>query len=69
MLIDPPPTPRKPISFSDTDAMAVHFPYNDALIVGNYQVSKVLIDRGNSVNILYGGALAMMEDTRRPPEQ
>ena len=49
--------------------MAVHFPYNDALIVGNYRVSKVLIDRGNSVNILYGGALAMMEDTRRPPEQ
>ena len=45
----------------------MHFLHNDALIVtlliGNFRVSKILIDRGSSINILYGGALDMMEDT------
>jgi len=47
--------------------MVRHFPHNDALIVtmiiDNCQVSKVLVDGGNSVNILYGGTLDRMEDT------
>jgi len=67
VLTDLPLTPRNPISFSDADAMVVHFPHNDALIVttiiGNCRVTKVLVDRGSFVNILYGGALDRMEDT------
>ena len=47
--------------------MAMHFPHNDALIIimtiSNCHVSKVLVDNGSSINILYGGALDMMEDT------
>ena len=58
-------TPSRPIS--DANALAVHFTRNDALIVNmlinNYRVSKILVDMGRSVNILYGGALDMMEDT------
>jgi len=45
----------------------VHFLYNDALIVtmliGNFWVSKVLVDGGSSANILYGGALDRMKDS------
>ena len=67
MLTDPPLTPSRPISFLDVDALVVHFPHNDALIVtiliGNYRVSKILVDRGSSVNILHGGILDRMEDT------
>ena len=68
MLIDPPLTLSKPISFSYFDAPAVHFPHNNALIVtmiiGNCQVSKLLVG-GGSVNILYEGALDRMKDTLR----
>ena len=46
----------------------MHFPYNDTLIVtmliGNCRVSKVLVDRGSFVNILYRGALDRMEDSQ-----
>jgi len=39
----------------------VHFPHNEALIVTmiirNYRMSKVLVDGGSSVNILYESAL------------
>ena len=31
--------------------------------IGNCRVSKILVDAGSSVNILYGGALDRMEDT------
>jgi len=44
----------------------VHFSHNDVLIIimliGNCRVSKILVDGGKSVNILYGGALNRMED-------
>ena len=67
VLTDPPSTPRRPITFSDADAHIVIFPHNDILIItmhiGNCRVSKILIDVGSSVNILYGGALDRMEDT------
>ena len=53
----------------------MHFPYNDTLIVtmliGNCRVSKVLVNRGSFVNILYRGAhilyrgaLDRMEDSQ-----
>ena len=45
----------------------MHFLHNDTLIVtmtiGNCQMSKVLVDGRSSVNILYEGALDLMEDT------
>ena len=67
VLTGPPLALCKPVSFSDSDASIVHFPHNDALIItmliGNCRVSKVLVDGGSSVNVLYGGALNRMEDT------
>jgi len=64
VLIDSPPTPSRSISFSDSDTMAVYFPHNDALIVTmiivNCRVCKVLVDGGNSVNIMYGVTLDRM---------
>ena len=49
------------------DAYAMHFLHNDALIItmhiGKYQVSRILVDNGSSINILYGSVLDRMEDT------
>ena len=54
----PPPSPSEPITFSDEDAVGVHFPHNDALVVtvpiGNFKVSRVLVNTGSSMNIMYG---------------
>jgi len=51
----------------DSDAAAVPFSHDDALIItmliGNCQMSKILVDGGSSVNILFGGAINTMEDT------
>ena len=45
----------------------MHFPHNNApiitMIIGNCRVSKVLVDGGSFVNILYGDVLDWMEDT------
>jgi len=45
----------------------VRFPYNDALVMMIHieccKVSKILVDRGSSVNILYGHALDQRENT------
>ena len=58
---------RRPISFSEDDACVMHSPHNDALIVmmqsGSCRVSRILVDSGSSVNILYESALDRMEDT------
>jgi len=53
--------------FSEVDACGVYFPHNNTLIVtmhkDNYQVCKILVDNGSSINILYEGALDRMEDS------
>ena len=45
----------------------MHFPHNDGLVMtahfGCCKVSKILVNRGCSVNILYGHALDRMGDT------
>jgi len=60
-------TLSKQIMFSEEDACTVHFPHNDILIVivhiDNYWVSKILVNRERSTNILYGGALDRTKDT------
>ena len=67
ILTGPPLTPSRSIIFSDADAHTVLFPHNDALVITihirNYRVSKILVDAGSNVNILYGDALNRMEDT------
>ena len=67
-ILTPPPSPLgRPIFFLKVDAYAMHFPHNDALIVTMHiscsRVSKILVDMGSSVNILYGHTLDRMEDT------
>jgi len=67
VMTGPPLAPSRPISSSDSDALVVHFSHNDALIntmlIDNCRVSKILVNGGSSVNILYRGALDRMEDT------
>ena len=67
VLTGPPLAPSKLVSFLAFDASTVHFPHNDALIItmlsGNCRASKILVERGSSVNILYREALDRMEDT------
>ena len=67
VLTGPPLTPSKLIMFMETDACVVHFSHNDALIVtmhiDNCRVSRILVDNGSSIDILYRGALDRIEDT------
>ena len=68
-----PLAPSKPVSFSESDASTLHFLHNDALIItmpiGSCRVSKILVDGGSFVNILYEGALDRMDDTPEAPGQ
>ena len=45
------------IGFSEEDARRLHHPHDDALVisirVGDYNMHWVLVDNGNSVDILY----------------
>ena len=45
------------IEFSEDDARRLHHPQDDALVVslqiGDYNVYRVLVDNGSSVDILY----------------
>ena len=45
------------ITFNDSDARRMHHPYCDALVitvmVANNNVHRILVDNGNSVDILY----------------
>ena len=45
------------IGFSKEDARCLHHPHDDALVVsiqlGDYNMHRVLVDNGNSANILY----------------
>ena len=56
-----------PVFFSKEDTCAIHFPHNDTLVVAIHisccKVSKILVDKESSVNILYGHALDRMENT------
>jgi len=63
-----PPSPLgRFIFFSEEDTYTVHVPHNDALFIvihiGCCRVSKILVNRGSNVNILYRHALYQMEDT------
>jgi len=62
-----PTSPGGPVFFSEEDAYSVHFSHNGALVVTVLidccKVSKILVDGGSIVNILYGHALDRMEDT------
>ena len=45
------------IGFSEDDARRLHHPHDDALVVnirvGDYNVHRMLVDNGNSTDILY----------------
>jgi len=65
-------SPCKPISFSDSDASAVHFPCNDALIItmiiGNCRMSKVLVEGKAPLTSSMGVPLNRIEDTTKLPK-
>jgi len=63
----PPTSPGRLVFFLEEDSYVVHFSQNDTLVltahIGRCKVSKILVDGGSSVNILYGHALDRMENT------
>ena len=52
------------INFSEDDARRLHHPHDDALVVslqiGDYNMHRVLVDNGNSADILYYPAFQQM---------
>ena len=52
------------ITFTDKDALRIHHPHDDAivitLLIANYSTRRVLVDNGNSVDILYYPAFQQM---------
>ena len=52
------------IEFSEDDARRLHHPHDDALVVtirvGDYNVHRMLVDNGNSADILYYPAFQQM---------
>ncbi|XP_013601239.1 uncharacterized protein LOC106412736 [Brassica napus] len=58
------PPSHPPITFSPNDTAGVHIPHNDPLLVvlgiGEYDVTKVLIDTGSSVDLIFRGTLEKM---------
>ena len=52
------------ITFTDEDAERIHHPYDDAivitLLIADYATRKVLVDNGNSADILYYPAFQQM---------
>ncbi|WZZ62484.1 uncharacterized protein LOC106435386 [Brassica napus] len=59
------PTSHSPITLSPDDAEGVHAPHNDPLLVVlgivEYDVTKILIDTGSSVDLIFRGTLQKME--------
>lgn len=53
------------ISFWSHDIEEVNTPHNDALViraaVANYEVARVLVDSGSSVNIIFKSAFSQMQ--------
>jgi len=58
------PTSHLPITFSTDDAEGVHAPHNEPLLVvlgiGEYDVTKILIDTGSYVDLIFRGTLQKM---------
>ena len=61
------------ITFTDEDALRIHHPYNDAIIItlliADYSIRRVLVDNGSSTDILYYPAFQQMNlgrDQLRP---
>ena len=56
------------IGFSEDDAWRLHYPHDDALVVslqiGDYNMHRVLVDNGNSADILYYPAFQQMRIDR-----
>lgn len=56
-----------PISFTQEDAIGVYYPYYEALvvraIVARNGLSRMLVDNGSSVNILFGATYDKMQIT------
>jgi len=56
-----------PVFSLEEDSYTVHFPCNDTLVMIAHircsKVSKILVDGGSSVNILYDHVLDRMKDT------
>ena len=59
------PPSHPPITFLPDDAEGIHVPHNDPLLVvlgiGEYDVTKVLVDTGSSVDLIFRGTLQKME--------
>ena len=53
------------ITFSPKDTIGIHMPHNDCLLVeisiGNCEVTKVLVDTGNSVDLIFKNTLEKMQ--------
>ncbi|KAF2548941.1 hypothetical protein F2Q70_00022486 [Brassica cretica] len=58
------PPNHPPITFSPDDTAGIHVPHSDPLLVilgiGEYDVMKVLIDTGSSVDLIFRGVLQKM---------
>ena len=56
------------VGFSEEDAKRLHHPHDDAMVVSirieDYNMQRVLIDNGSSVDILYYSALQQMGISR-----
>ncbi|XP_024014994.1 uncharacterized protein LOC112088875 [Eutrema salsugineum] len=54
-----------PILFTEADLRGVHMPHNDCLVVelqlGDVEVSRILIDTGSSVNVIFRETLKNMD--------
>ncbi|XP_010462569.1 PREDICTED: uncharacterized protein LOC104743154 [Camelina sativa] len=61
----PPTTTYEPITFTEDDASGLAGPHNDPLVVemtiGESIVTKILIDTGSSVNVIFKDVLIQME--------
>ena len=58
------------ITFTDLDLVGIHLPHEDALVVtlriANFDIRRILIDNGSSVNVLFLSTLKKMDfDMRR----
>ena len=56
------------IEFSKEDARRLHYPHDDALVisirVGDYNMHRVMVDNGSSIDILYYPAFQQMRIDR-----